>query len=213
MIRTAGDALALLRERRVLMLTPLGALPSLVAEVAGGPIAGSWWSHPEGKRIFGIASALEDAPEVLAGKLIEGKVAFVHATLWPALLRLATDPDARRAALEGLSKAARKLASLVEQRGEVRMDQLSASEVGARDAKALGALRGPLEKRLLVLGASVHTGSGSHAAVLRSWEAFSAQAADAHPGLRKAAARLDASAARAALRPYWTLAGSSADAM
>jgi hypothetical protein len=213
MIRTASDALALLRAKRLMTLTPLGALPSLVAEVAGGPIAGSWWGHPEGKRIFGIATALEDAPEVLTGKLVAGKVAFVHELLWPPLLRLATDAGVRRAAMQGLSPAARKLLALVERRGEVQLDQLPPAAVGARDAKAAGALRGELEKRLLLLGASVHTDSGRHAAVLRSWKAWCAQASPAHPGLSAAAARLGVAEAREVLRPYWTLAGSSADAM
>jgi hypothetical protein len=213
MIRTAGDALTLLRARRLMTLTPLGALPSLVAEVAGGPIAGSWWGHPEGKRIFGIATALEDAPEVLTGKLVAGKVAFVHELLWPPLLRLATDAGARRAAMQRLSPAARKLLALVERRGELRLDELPAAAVGARDAKEVSALRGELEKRLLLLGASVHTDSGRHAAVLRSWKSWCAQASSTHPGLAAAAARLGVADARAALRPYWTLAGSSADAM
>lgn len=213
MIRTAADALSLLRTKRVITLTPVGELPSLTAEIAGGPIAGSWWGHPEGKRIFGIASALEDAPEVLTGKLIAGKVAFVHESLWPALLRLATDATARRAAMRDLPPPARKLLALVERRGELRLDLIPAAEVGARDAKALSALRGELEKRLLVLGANAHTESGRHAAVLRSWKTWSAQASSAHRGLTAAAGRLGLVEARAALRPYWTLAGSSADAM
>jgi hypothetical protein len=213
MIRTAGDALELLRAKGLMTLTPLGGLSSLVAEVVGGPIAGSWWGHPEGKRIFAIATALAEAPEVLIGKIIAGKVAFVHEALWPPLLRLATDAGARRAAMKGLSPAARKLLALVERRGEVRLDEVSAAAVGARDAKAAGALRGELEKRRLVLGASVHTDSGRHAAVLRSWKSWSAEASSAHPGLGAVAARLGVAEARAALRPYWMLAGSSADAM
>jgi hypothetical protein len=206
-IRALPDALALLRERRVLMLAPLGALPSLVAEVAGQPVRGSWWSHPEGQRIYSIATELEDHPEVLAGKLVAGRTAFVHASLWPALLRLTTDAGFRRAAARGLGSPARALLARVQRRGVLRLDGLDPRAVGCRDARALKAAREELEKRLLALGSSEHTPAGRHASLLRSFAAWAPVEA------LRAGAALDAAAARAALRPYWTLAGSSAEAM
>ena len=66
-----------------------GPVPSLAEAVAGGPIRGSWWSHPKGREIFRAASVVCESPDVLVCKLIEGKVTYVHRRLWPALVRLA----------------------------------------------------------------------------------------------------------------------------
>src|SRR5438132_4706769 len=77
LLRTAHDALKLLRRERVLTLTPAGRPRSLVGEIAG-EVRGSWWGHPDGKLIYSIATHLEDSPEVLGAKLVNGKVSFVH---------------------------------------------------------------------------------------------------------------------------------------
>src|SRR5439155_2757852 len=77
LLRTGQDALKLLRRERVLTLTPAGRPRSLVGEIAG-EVRGSWWGHPDGKLIYSIATHLEDSPEVLGAKLVNGKVSFVH---------------------------------------------------------------------------------------------------------------------------------------
>ncbi|MFC5488340.1 hypothetical protein [Dokdonella soli] len=66
-----------------------GAIPSLADAVAGEPIRGNWWSHPKSRAIFAATRAVRDAPEVLVCRLVDGKVSFVHARLWPALVRFA----------------------------------------------------------------------------------------------------------------------------
>ena len=81
MIRTAQEALDLVRARGAVTLVPAGAGRSLFEAVAGGPVRGSWWGHPRGKLIFALASALEGSPEVLALKLAQGKVTFLHRSL------------------------------------------------------------------------------------------------------------------------------------
>jgi hypothetical protein len=62
---------------------------SLAQAIAGGPIRGSWWSHPEGPAIFAVTRALREAPEVLVCRIVDGKVSFAHERIWPALVRLA----------------------------------------------------------------------------------------------------------------------------
>jgi hypothetical protein len=179
-VRTAEDALELLRNERVLTLTPAGKPRSLVGEIAG-KVRGSWWAHPRGNLIYSIATALEDSPDVLGAKLVDGKVTFVHRALWPQLLRVVLDPDRRRKAGTRLSATARQLLAQVEREGKLRLD-------GRAPARL------ELEKRALVLASSEHTESGRHAVVLRSWADW------ATPALRKKARALELEEALAELR-------------
>jgi hypothetical protein len=71
------------------------SVPSLAEAIAGGPIRGSWWSHPQGRAIFAVTRALREAPEVLVCRIVDGKVSFAHERVWPALVRLA-DKFARK---------------------------------------------------------------------------------------------------------------------
>ena len=49
-------------------------LPSVTAIVAGGPIRGSWWGNPAARGAYQVLVALEDHPDALRTKLINGKV-------------------------------------------------------------------------------------------------------------------------------------------
>ena len=180
LLRTAQDALDLLRRERVLTLTPAGGPRSLVGEIAG-EVRGSWWGHPQGSLIYSIATALEESPEVLGAKLVRGKVTFVHSALWPKLLRVVLDPEWRRGAERALPTAARQLLAEVEREGTLRLQ-------GRAPARL------ELEKRGLVLATSEHTASGRHEVVLRSWSDWAPAA------LRKKARALDAGQALADLR-------------
>ena len=155
---TPAQARAWLRTRGI------ATLRELCDAVAGEPVRGSWWAHRAGKLIFAAASALDDDPDVITTKLVEGKVTFVHRKKWPELLAQATDPSRRREEMAKLSPAARKLLALVEKRGELRMDDPA--------ARALRKHRAELEKALLVHSTQVHTESGKHVAVLESWDHF-----------------------------------------
>jgi len=180
-----ADVVALLQRERVVTLTPTGRVRSLVEEVAGEAVRGSWWGHPKGKAIYACATTLEASGEALVVKLIAGKVTFVHRVLWPALYRVATDGTRRRAAIATLSADARALLARVDEAGELRLDQLRpAAKPRARES---------LEKALLCLTEDLHTEKGSHTKILRTWERW------ADPPLGRAAATLDLEEARAAL--------------
>lgn len=187
----------MLAERGVLPLVRAGALPSLVAAVAGGPVRGSWWSHPRGKRIFALATALEETEGVLVAKLVEGKVCFVDPALVPAVLRLASEPKAQARRLAALSPTARALAEAVRTaslgrrrtpraaslahtrakaaqaasaelaKGALSMDALPAGLDAEK--KQLQRARGELEAALVVHVAQQHTERGAHTTVLQSW--------------------------------------------
>ena len=179
------DALALLRRDKVVTLTPTGRVRSIVEEVVGEAVKGSWWGHPKGKAIYACAQAVSGSGEAVAVKLIAGKVTFVHRDLWPALYRVATDAGRRAALAPGLSPEARDLLARVEEAGELRLDRLKpAPAPRAREA---------LEKALLCLAEDLHTEKGSHTKVLTTWERW----ADA--GVRRAAEALALERARAVL--------------
>jgi len=83
------DPVAFVARHGVVLASANGPVPSLAEAVAGEPIRGSWWSHPKGSAIFAALGAVDDSPDVLSFRLVDGKVTFVHRRLWPALVRLA----------------------------------------------------------------------------------------------------------------------------
>jgi hypothetical protein len=62
---------------------------SLVDAIANEPVKGNWWSHPHSRAIFAVTRAVRDSADVLVCRLVDGRISFVHARLWPALARLA----------------------------------------------------------------------------------------------------------------------------
>ncbi|HUM12479.1 MAG TPA: hypothetical protein VLT82_16145 [Myxococcaceae bacterium] len=178
-LRQAVDAL----ERTGLLFMHDGRRPSLTALVAGKAIRGSWWGHPAGRRIFQVASELEDRGEVLFAPLLSAKVTLVHRRLWPALVSVG---EARAPwQMEALTPLARELLDSVERAGRVR---------------ASGPSSKALARALLVHAEQVHTEAGSHATELVSWAALrrarevpgSLDQAAARHELEQAAAGIDA---------------------
>jgi hypothetical protein len=84
------EGLAFVRRYGVVLQAARGPVPTLAEAVVGGPIRGSWSSHPKGHEIFSVADSISENDEVLVCKLVEGKVTYVHRRLWPALVRLAS---------------------------------------------------------------------------------------------------------------------------
>jgi hypothetical protein len=141
-------------EKHGLLLETDPKLPSLVAIVAGGPVRGSWWGHPLGHTIFAIGESLFDSHkrDVLLAKLVSGKATWIHRSLWPAFLAVASSREAWQT--DGLTSGARALLA----------------EVDAGDpVRASGAIARELEVRLLARDEQEHTASGRHAKVLEAW--------------------------------------------
>jgi hypothetical protein len=193
MIEEPHEALELVRKCKLVTLTHVDGLVSLVDAVAGERVVGSWWSHPRGGLIFNISQALEDAGDVVVAKLVEGKVTFVHASLWPALYAFVSDAGYRARAQEALSPAAKRLLRAVGER-DVRMDELTTKR-GA-DKRALGKAKDEIEKTLSAHTVQLHTERGSHTTVLRAWSRW------ASAETKRAAADLSWEAAAEALRTY-----------
>jgi len=126
-------------------------LPSVVGIIAGGALRGSWWSHPKAQAIFARLERLDDDEDVLASRLVAGKVTYVHRKLWPAFLSVATSNATWQ--YDGLSAGARALLA----RAPVR---------------AKGDAVRELQDRLLVAAAEVHTESGRHEIEIEPWDAW-----------------------------------------
>jgi hypothetical protein len=154
--------------------------PSLTALVAGAPIRGSWWGHAAGKRIFQVASALEDGGTVLFVPLLSTKVTLVHSRLWPALLGVGESRAPWQTS--GLQDRARTLLREVERAGRVR---------------ASGPSSKALARALLVHAEQVHTAGGSHATELVAWpEVRRVRGVEARAAEAEGRATLEAAAER-----------------
>lgn len=86
---TPREALGFIRKHGVVLESARGPVPSLAEAIAGGPVRGSWWSHPNAHRIFEVTRAVRDSEQVLVCRVVQGKVTFVHERVWVALVRLA----------------------------------------------------------------------------------------------------------------------------
>jgi hypothetical protein len=89
LLMTFTEALTFVTTQGVVLEAGTGPVASLVEAVAGGPIRGSWWAHPQGRQIFAVTRAIRDCPDVLVCRLVGGKITYVHRRLWPALVRVA----------------------------------------------------------------------------------------------------------------------------
>ena len=98
---TRARVLASLKREGVMLESGHGQVPNLVEFIAGEPVKGNWWSHPDAHRIFALTRSLRDSPDVLTCRVVNGKVTFVHRRVWPALVRLADlFPKHRLAAIQ-----------------------------------------------------------------------------------------------------------------
>jgi hypothetical protein len=66
-----------------------GTAPRLTEAIAGEPIRGRWWSHPQSRRIYAILREVSASEQVLVCRLINGTITLIHRRLWPALVTLA----------------------------------------------------------------------------------------------------------------------------
>jgi hypothetical protein len=83
------EPLEWVREQGIVLQSARGPVPNLAEHTAGEPIRGSWWGHPSSHEIFAVINDVLSSPEVVATRLINGKVTLIHRRLWPALVRVA----------------------------------------------------------------------------------------------------------------------------
>lgn len=90
------QALDFVREHGVVLVSAKGPVPKLVDAIAGEAVKGSWWGHPQGKRIFAVLQALGSHEEILTCRLVGDKITLVHRRLWPALVAASSVLTARQ---------------------------------------------------------------------------------------------------------------------
>ena len=95
---TPEEAVAFVEKHGLVLESARGPVPNLAEAVAGEPIRGSWWGHPEAHKILLCRRAVRASPDVLVCRLLGGKVTYAHRRLWPALVRLAERFDRSRIA-------------------------------------------------------------------------------------------------------------------
>ena len=152
-------------EHYSLLLEADAQLPSLASIVAGEPVRGSWWGHAKGHAIYHVAEELYEHADVVAVKLIGGKITYIHCNLWPALLSIGIAQEPWQ--LDNLPDTARTLLARVTNEHVLRTDHLR--NIESFKAKSLSESIRTLEKRLLVYTESIHTETGAHAKVLETW--------------------------------------------
>ncbi len=142
--------------------------PSVVSLITGESVKGSWWSHPESRKIWRVLNGFRAHTDVLTTRLISGKVTFVHRSLWPDFMAISTSKQGWQTA--SLSPRAITLLKLVENRGEIRTDD---PRWKGGHAKSIADAARELERKILVHSEEIHTVKGFHAKVLRSWKRWS----------------------------------------
>ncbi len=88
---TLRQAMDFIRYHGVVLQSAKGLEPSLVAQIVGGPIHGSWWSHPKGHEIYALIQKIHKSKAVLICTLANDKITYLHRRLWPAFVRMAKD--------------------------------------------------------------------------------------------------------------------------
>ena len=130
------DAIA----QRGLLLLQDKQLDNVVTLMTGERLRGSWWSHPRSHEIFRAIEALPE-DQVIATKLVAGKVTFVHRKLWPDLLAVATGEREYEVHTES-------------GRHEKRHEQWEvwARRMNVRPARDVAAARRRLEQAIIAIG-------------------------------------------------------------
>src|SRR5204863_9874613 len=97
-MKKAFDALEFVVRHGVVLASGKGPVPNLAEHVAGEPIRGSWWGHSSGHEIFAVLTRVLDSPDMIATRVVDGKVTLIHRRVWPALVRVADRFPAERLA-------------------------------------------------------------------------------------------------------------------
>lgn len=92
------DPLEWVCKQGVVLQSARGPVPNLAEHVAGEPLRGSWWGHSSGHEIFAVLTRVLDSPDVIATRVVDGKVTLIHRRVWPALVRVADRFPAERLA-------------------------------------------------------------------------------------------------------------------
>ncbi|OLS19918.1 MAG: hypothetical protein HeimC2_39440 [Candidatus Heimdallarchaeota archaeon LC_2] len=171
MITTVEEALAFIRDQKIVTLSMTKTFPSLINEIVDEPIEGSWWGHPKGNEIWIISEGVKDSVDILTTKMLYGKVTFIYKSLWPSLYKIVTDSNWRERRITKLNTLGRKILNELQIKQKIRFDQLNLEgEAGKNQKKVLMKVRHKLEASLLIHSEQLHTTKGYHITQIKLWE-------------------------------------------
>ena len=162
-------------EKHGLLLVSDSVFPNVYQLIAGDERKGSWWGSEHGHTIFAVNEMLEDHRDVMLMKLVSGKVTFVHRKLWGHVYSIGVAREEWQ--LKKLSTNAKSLLKSLDKEGT-----LQANKLGKEFGPKPGETAKEIEGRMLAHVAQVHSESGAHTKVLKTWDAWAKEV-----GFRRAA--------------------------
>ena len=160
-----------LKQSKVATLTPVDEkVSSLVEELTGEKVKGSWWGHSQAHLIYNTYQRLVRDHKILTMKLVKGKVTFIHQELLVSVLSAVLNQKWRQSARYQLSSLSEAILKLVEEKGTLLCTSPHLPFNESR--KELRKARIELERRALIVSGDKHTDSGAHAPYLESWDHF-----------------------------------------
>lgn len=141
-------------------------LQSATTIIANEPIKGSWWPHRDGSVIFHTLGNILDSKDVIAPKLINGKVTLLYKELFPYFNSIVSSP--KNWQIDNLKEDCKIFLRDVQKNGGC----LRSDEYKWEGDRKLGDVIRDLEKKLLVYSLEIHTDSGAHAKIIHTWENY-----------------------------------------
>jgi hypothetical protein len=163
--RQQFDKVFLQLEKLGLLLVSDSFFPNVYQLIAGDRRKGSWWGSDQAHTIFAVNEMLEDHPDVMVMKLISGKVTFVHRELWGRIYSIGVAREQWQT--KNLSAHAKSLLKTLDQEGILQTNKL-----GKVYGPKPGETAKELELRMLAHATQVHSESGAHTKVLKTWNAW-----------------------------------------
>lgn len=139
------------------------SFPNIVSKIVGEKIAGSWWGHPLANPIYNGLGWLEHNHNILIIKLLDGKVTYVHESLFPDIYSIVS--EARDWQLKKLKPDELKLFKFVLKKKKVLSDDPNLGDLFSDSRKSFSTL----EKKLLLYSVEEHTESGKHIKEYLPW--------------------------------------------
>jgi hypothetical protein len=152
----------LINKYKILLLQDK-AFPSIVTEIIGSKVSGSWWGHPLANPIYNGLSWLEHNKSVLSVKLIDGKVTYLDESLFSDFYSIVCEP--RDWQVKNLKEDEQRLLKYISQKKKTISSDPKLGKL-AKDTKKSFQI---LEKKLLVYSIEEHTASGKHIKEYMPW--------------------------------------------
>jgi hypothetical protein len=159
-----GKKIYQILEQNQILLLQDKSFPNIVAKITGENISGSWWGHPLANPIYNGLGWLEHNYNVLVIKLLDGKVTYLHESLFSDLYSIVDKP--RDWQLKKLKDEELDLLKYVSKKNKVLSDDPKLKDLAKDPKKSFAAL----EKRLLLFSAEEHTESGKHVKEFMPWK-------------------------------------------